>query len=268
MTIADLPTPSGRRLARAPLELVVWQLVFAQPPGAVADAEVGPRLAAFLAADSGGEFTVASQMGMTMSVALGPAAPPQAAAQAQRMVGWQLRREQVVVTLNEQALSVETTDYTDWESFAEVLTRAVESVRELVEVPAEQRLGLRYVDKVGLEEVERTCDWSGYVEDWLRGPLAHPQLGEVVLAYAQQADFDAGDGMRATVRQRTFPDPERRGKPTMLLDFDAFREGYRLFDAGGVLEASNRLHDISHRLFRAAVSDRLYDMFDGDEVRS
>lgn len=268
MTIADLPAPTGRRLARAPLELVVWQLVFAQPPEGVAEAEVGPRLAEFLAADGQGGFTVASQSGVTMSVALGPAAPQQAATQAQRMVGWQLRREQVVLTLNEQALSIETTDFADWQSFAAVLTRAVESVQELFEVPPERRLGLRYVDKIGIETVERAADWAGFVESWLQGPLAHPQLGEAVLAYAQQADFDAGDGMRATVRQRTFPDAERRGKPTMLLDFDAFREGYRLFDANGVLDASSRLNDISHRLFRAAVSDQLYDMFAGEEVRS
>jgi uncharacterized protein (TIGR04255 family) len=242
--------------------------VFAQPPEGVAEAEVGPRLAQFLAADSLGEFAVASQTGVTMSMGLGPAAPPQAATQAQPIVGWQLRRNQLVVTLNEQALSVETTDFAEWESFAAVLTRAVESVQELLDVPAEQRLGLRYVDKIAVDAVDRAADWTGFVEGWLQGPLAHPQLGEVVLAYAQQADFDASDGIRATVRQRTFPDPERRGKPTMLLDFDAFREGYRLFDARGVLDASSRLNDISHRLFRAAVSDQLYDMFAGEEVTS
>jgi|GEM_PF-3540907 len=263
--IGDLPAPSGGRLARAPLELVVWQLMFAQPPERVAEPDVGPRLAQFLAADGLGEFSVVSQTGMTMSLALGPAVPPQASGQAQRIVGWQLRRQQLVVTLNEQALSIETTDFVDWDSFGAVLGRAVESLQGLIEIPPEQRLGLRYVDKIAVEAVERAADWTGYVADWLRGPLVHPQLGEAVLAYAQQADFDAGDGMRATVRQRTFPDPERRGKPTMLLDFDAFREGYRLFDARGVLDASTRLSDISHRLFRAAVSDQLYAMFASDQ---
>ena len=266
--ITDLPAPSGRRLARAPLELVVWQLMFAQAPERVAESDVGPRLAQFLGADGRGDFSVASQTGVTMSLALGPAVPQQAAGQAQRIVGWQLRREQLVVTLNEQALSMETTDFVDWESFGAVLARAVKSVQSLIEIPPEQRLGLRYVDKIGVEAVERAADWTGFVADWLQGPLAHPQLAEAVLAYAQQADFDAGDGMRATIRQRTFPDPERRGKPTMLLDFDAFREGYRLFDARGVLDASNRLSDISHRLFRAAVSDQLYDMFAGEEKRA
>jgi len=45
-----------------------------------------------------------------MNLARRPAARPQAGARAQRMARGPLRREQAVVTPNEQALSIEATD--------------------------------------------------------------------------------------------------------------------------------------------------------------
>jgi uncharacterized protein (TIGR04255 family) len=89
-----------------------------------------------------------------------------------------------------------------------------------------------------------------------------------VAAYAQQIDFEAGEGIRASVRQRAFSDPERRGRATMLLDFDVFREGYRLIDMDEVLNVTDRLNDVSHRLFQNAITTDLYAEFarepDGD----
>ena len=166
----------------------------------------------------------------------------------------------MVVTVESGSLSVETAQFEEWAGFRAGIEAVLQGVLAAVhEVPGEQRLGLRYVDRLLRPDVVRIADWKKWVQPWLLGPMAHPAIGEAVTATAQQIDCDAGDGLRATVRQRAFEDMERRGRPTLLLDFDVFRDGYRPIDESDVLDATDQLNDISHRLFRAAITERLFD---------
>jgi uncharacterized protein (TIGR04255 family) len=174
--------------------------------------------------------------------------------------GWQIRAEELVATVNQGALTVETTSYEVWDSFRASITAILDAFASaLSHPPGEQRLGLRFIDRISRPEVSRVADWLDWIQPWLLGPVAHPQIGEAISATAQQVDYDAGDGLSLTLRQRAFIDPERRKRHTMILDFDAFREGYRAFERDDVVTATDALSDISHRLFRAAITDRLYD---------
>ncbi len=261
--LTELPEPQHRSLPAAPLELVVWQLQFAEPAD-VAAPRVGTELAASLSADDGPPVQLQRVAMQTLAVAFGPGGPVPAAPmveQAPAGQGWQLRRDSLAITVNPQAVSVETTAYPGWEAFRGLLARVLERLQSLVAMPGEQRLGLRYVDRVVHPDVRRVEDWKPWLAEWLHGPLVDARLAGAVLALAQQVDFDAGAGTRATLRYRAFADPEQRQRQTVMLDFDCFREGYRLFDAEDVVVASDHLNDTSHRLFEASITPPLYATF-------
>lgn len=257
-----LPEPRHEPLPQAPVELVVWQLQFAEPADVVPP-PVGTTLAERLAQDGAGPFQLQRLTGQTFSISLpvpgAQAVPPAEQAQIE---GWTLRRGPVAVTVNRQSLSVETNAYETWSSFRAVVDLAVQALAEAVLLPGEQRLGLRYVDRIVRPGVRRLEDWTGLIAPWLTGPLGHQQLRDVVGAYAQQVDFlPQADGIRATLRQRAFADSEQRGRQTVILDFDVFREGYRLIEADATLATTDQMNDLAHRLFETSITTPLYDAF-------
>ena len=270
--ILDLPAPDRPRLAGAPLEVVVWQLQFADPVD-VSSGRVGQAVAEALSdvAESRPKLTRIAPA--TVTLALGGAGAPGIQAQsfaapaapgqhgASQSTGWQIRADDLAVTITQAAIAVETTSYDVWKTFRAAIASSLDGLLgALDEAPSEQRLGLRYIDRLSRPEISKLTDWEGWLEPWLLGPILHPQVGEAISATAQQIDCDAGDGMTVTLRQRGFVDLERRNRQTIVLDFDAFREGYRAVDHEDVLAATDALSDISHRLFRAAITDRLYDV--------
>ena len=260
--LRDLPEPHTEPLPQAPVEIVVWQLQFAEPADVAAPA-VGTTLAERLASDGGGQFQLQRLTGQSFAIAFaasGGQGVPQAE-QAQ-LEGWTLRRGPVVVTVNRQSMSVETNAYESWASFQMVIDHALQALAEAILLPGEQRLGLRYVDRVVRPGVRRLEDWTGLLAPWLTGALGHPQLGDAVGAYAQQIDFDPqADGIRATLRHRAFADADQRHRQTVILDFDVFREGYRLIETDATLATTEEMHDLSRRLFEASITEQLYTVF-------
>lgn len=258
----DLPEPQSEPLPQAPVELVVWQLQFAEPADVVPPG-VGTALAERLAEDGSGAFQLERLTTQTFAISF-PGAGPHAMPQAEQaqIEGWTLRRGPLAVTVNRESLSIETNVFEAWSSFRGVVERAVQTLAEAVLLTGEQRLGLRYVDRIFQPGVRKLEDWAGLLAPWLTGPLTHSQLGEAVAAYAQQVDFDTrADGIRATLRQRAFSDRERRGRQTVILDFDVFREGYRLIEVDPVLATTDHMNDLAHRLFEASITESLYNAF-------
>ncbi len=259
--IFELPQPRHERLPAAPLELVVWQLQFTEA-AAVVSPSVGTGIAEALSADGGGGFQMLPLSALTL--ALGPG-QPQGVGSSPEADGWQLRRGQLVVNVGRSAVAVETTAYDGWTSFRATIAALCGSLGELISVPGEQRLGLRYVDRIALPGVMRPGDWKDLLAPWLAAPLAHDKLGDAVLAVSGQVELTAGESTRATIRHRAFPDFERRGRHTVMLDLDTFRLGYRPFDANAVVTMSDEFNDIAHRLFEASITPALYDVFAREE---
>jgi uncharacterized protein (TIGR04255 family) len=249
-------------LPLAPVQLVVWQLQFAEPADIGAPA-VGTAFQDHLSQIDGGPFQLQRLTGQAFAISFsapGGQGIPQP--EPAPIEGWSLRRGPVAVTLNPQSLSVETNAYETWARFRSVVDVAVQALGEAVLLPGEQRLGLRYVDRVVHPGVRKLEDWTGLLAPWLNGPLTHLHLRDSVAAYAQQVDFDAqADGIRATLRQRAFADAEQRGRQTVILDYDVFREGYRLIEADATLATTDEMHDIAHRLFEASITEPLYNTF-------
>lgn len=257
--LRDLPEPSHDRLPLAPVELAIWQVQFAEPAD-VASPNVGTRFADGLS-DELGVFQLQRQAAPLFPPIVLPA-PVLPGGQLEPPQGWILRRGPTAVTVSPQALSVETNSYETWSTFRLLVERALAALSDSVLLPGAQRLGLRYVDRVSRPGVHRPMDWTSLLEGWLLGPLAHPQLSDAVGAYAQQIDFEPDlRNIRATVRQRLFADAEQRGRQTVILDYDVFREGYRLIEPEETMVTTDQMNDVSHRLFDASITDSLRAVF-------
>jgi uncharacterized protein (TIGR04255 family) len=256
--LRDLPEPSHERLPQAPVDLVIWQLQFAEAAD-VANPAVGTHFAEVLS-DEAGAFQLQRLAAPALVFPLPNALQlPGSMDPAQ---GWSLRRNGTIVTVGAQALAVETNNYETYTEFRMVLDRALVALHDSVLPPGEQRLGLRYVDRVSRPEVKRAADWAGLLEPWLVGPLGHRTLGDAVGAYAQQVDFEPdSQNIRATVRQRVFADADQRGRQTVMLDYDVFREGYRVPDREEAMAATDQMNDISKQLFEASITDGLRAVF-------
>ena len=260
--LRDLPDPRHQPLPQAPVELVVWQLQFAEPADVVPPG-VGTALAERLAQEPGGPFHLQRLTTQTFAISFpGPAAPGVPQAEQAQIDGWSLRRGALAVTVNRQSLSVETNVYDGWAAFRRTVELALQGLAEAILLPGEHRLGLRYVDRITHPGVRKLEDWTDLLAPWLSGPLANSQLRDAVTAYAQQIDFDGQqDGIRATLRQHAFGDVQARGRQTVILDFDVYRDGYRLIEPDATLEATDQMNDLAHRLFEASITDTLYAAF-------
>jgi uncharacterized protein (TIGR04255 family) len=263
--LKDLPEPTYQRLPQAPVELVIWQLQFAESTD-VSSPAVGARFVERLSNDIGAFQLQRLAAPFVPIVVQGPIA---SGGQFEPPPGWIVRRGPVAVTVSPQALSVETNAYETYKEFRVLIEQAVGALADSVLLPGEQRLGLRYVDRVAPAGVRRPTGWKSLLADWLLGPLKHPQLGEAVGAYAQQIDFEPDlQNIRATVRQRMFRDADQRGRQTVILDYDVFRDGYRLIEPAEIMAATDLMNETSHRLFEASVTSSLLSVFSslGDPV--
>lgn len=182
-----------------------------------------------------------------------PTAPPEP--------GWRLTRGPWSVNATSDALTIETSAYTEWVDLRQVLEAALGVLEEAVSPKSEQRLGLRYVDRIERREIEHPSDWRRWIEPWVLGAAAHDRLGRSVMSLQQQVEFDAGEGLRATLRSAIFSDPARRARAICVLDTDSYRLGYRAFDREDVLAAGDRLRHLSLKLFQAAITEELYEEF-------
>src|SRR4051794_7692944 len=105
--LRDLPEARHAPLPQAPVQLVVWQLQFAEPAD-VSAPTVGTTFQERLGQEGGGPYKLQRTSGQAFAVAFGPGVKAMPQAEPAQIDGWTLRRGPVVVTLNPQSLSVET----------------------------------------------------------------------------------------------------------------------------------------------------------------
>jgi uncharacterized protein (TIGR04255 family) len=179
----------------------------------------------------------------------------------------------VSVTVAPTALIVETTAYSRFEEFLDVVQRALEAVNNAVSLAGIQRVGLRYIDEIRVAGVDAPVDWDGYINDGLLwatrlDPNLHPQRTEGV------AEFEMEGGYRTVMRFGAMSgrvvDPggplrvRRTGDgPFFLIDLDSFwlpRDGdVPEFSVERVLDTCTELRKPIRGLFEASITDRLRD---------
>jgi len=171
------------------------------------------------------------------------------------------------------AVIVETSAYTQFEEFLEVIHRALLAAASAVALAGIQRVGIRYIDEIRVEGVRGPVDWFDYINPALLCATAldadlTPQRTEGL------AEFELDDGQRTVMRFGAMTgwvvDPGgplrlRRAEdgPFFLIDLDSFwvspGEGIPEFDVERVIDRVKMLRAPVRALFEASITDRLRD---------
>ena len=183
--------------------------------------------------------------------------------------GWHLKSEDGgwTAALMPGHLSLETTKYTIWSDFEGRLTDLVEAVARSASPVMEQRLGLRYVDRLVGLGVASAGGWSRWIEGAILGPPLHEVLGGAVRSTRQQIDLDLGDGHLCVLRHGTVTDDDAAPgeESTYLLDFDVYRSQSRRFSPDGVAGAARAFHEKADALFQQVITDELLELLGSDQ---
>jgi uncharacterized protein (TIGR04255 family) len=254
----QLPEPSHERLPHSPLELVVCQLRFDH------QAEVGEStIALAIHGELGGATGPYAQLeqieGQQLTISGGLGVGPQT--EMRSTSGWRLASEggEWAVTLMPDHIGLETTKFTTWEEdFLPRFEAVVNAAARHLEPVIEQRIGLRYVDRIEELRVDSIAAWCDYIAPELLGPITHRELGPAVTAMGQQLVLRLDEQLRAAVRTGPITDRDD-GRVDYLLDYDVFRQGGRPFDAADVVATAARLNKWAHQLFEVSITEKLLD---------
>jgi uncharacterized protein (TIGR04255 family) len=253
----NLPEPDNRTLAKAPLDLVVCQLRYENNLG-VSDSRTAR---AFQEAFGGrhGRYPLVEQiLGRAVNVTVDEESAKTTTAPA--LSGWRFSGgdDGWTVSLMPDHVAVETSAYVDWAGFRQRLEEVLRAAADVVEPAFEQRLGLRYIDRLGGLQIEKPQDWARYISRDLLGPVVNEDLGPAVRAMRQILSIHISDELSCNFAHGFVVDSDGSELDFgYLLDYDLFRNVPRPFDVDDVLETTDQLNHIALQLFQASI-DRDY----------
>ncbi len=98
-----------------------------------------------------------------------PGAAPQQI--AERFVRFVNRDNTIAASMKSQAIIVETSSYTSFEAFCEMLMEVVDARSQVSSIAGVERIGLRYVMEIRVPiGVDGRIEWSNWIEEPLLGP--------------------------------------------------------------------------------------------------
>lgn len=211
-----------------------------------------------------------------------PGQPPQVKEVPEMVSPRFVSRDQTTsVTVNQDALVVETTAYPGFERFLVLLRRALTSRLDAGPLDGVERVGLRYIDEIRVPSVGEASAWSDWVQPAVLGPdhLADevglsPQVWQGVAAYAGSLSvgggfdklalvlrYGIGDGYAVDTGdqlRRATPPPG----PFFLVDIDSYwssSNNIPLFDPDTVASVVEGLHTPVRDVFERLITNRLRD---------
>lgn len=260
----NLPPPSENVLGSAPVALVICQVRFEELVGE----QTSRRLLAIyqdLGAEESPYPVVEQSFNQTLNLQVGDAGVQALGPQSQS--GWRLSSRDGTwnAYLMPNHVTLETTEYTSWrEEFRERFAALLAAASRELDPQLEQRLGLRYVNRITEPQVSSPSEWRGYIADEFLGPLLHPGIGPGITAAQQQLDLDAGDTTRGIVRHGFFADQARGGELTYLLDFDVHRQGTRRFDQAQIMNQLDEFNLLALQIFQASISPAMLEVLNAE----
>jgi uncharacterized protein (TIGR04255 family) len=253
--VLSLPAPDRRELLRSPLVLTVCQVRYEQTL-ALAD----PRIALAVQETLGGVSGPYPRMDQLKAPSFQFSVSAEGAAESRPMSGvggWRLQSDDGAwtVTIMTDSLALETSRYKTWEAdFGPRMGQVIEAVASATSLVLEERLGLRYVDRLTGLEIEDSADWAKYVDTNVLGVLRHPVLGPAVSTSQQQVDLNLGGDVRCILRHGQPEDTDDNDTRSYVLDFDVYRQAARPFDVEGIKQAIETFSDAALQLFHACLN--------------
>ncbi len=190
-------------------------------------------------------------------------------AQQQRRAHWEFRslKEDWSIIVGESSIVIQTTAYPGFEKFLEILSLVMATLDEVVGNMVVERVGLRYIDAIGLHPDE---SWKSYVKSGYHGQ-DNNIIGAENSVLFMQTVADTGPKQRMIVRMAQNRDgmllppdlvshhPVLRTQPAAgtlvtLLDLDHYREARQPFEISNVLQVAWELHEGLDVMFRDLVT--------------
>jgi uncharacterized protein (TIGR04255 family) len=104
-------------------------------------------------------------------VAWGMTAAGQPAPTADRFVRYVNRDNTTAASLKNQAIVIETTAYSNFETFRDIVMQVVDARSQVSSIVGLERIGLRYVLEIRVPVgVDGRVDWNNWIDDQLLGP--------------------------------------------------------------------------------------------------
>lgn len=248
--VVDFPAKPDVALASAPLAEVLCQVRF--PPILRIAAEQPWKFQEHLR----GRFPRLSvDQGFVVAVPqlAGSAAPPVRQPPLHR---FEAADHGSTVTLALDFVAVSTTAYTSWAHFIGDLRLAIDALRVVYEPAFSTRLGLRYINKLTLENTHAQS-WEE-MASILRPDLTHlfrTDAWSASQALLTQVVLDAGNKtLHLSVGYDGTPP-----SPSCILDFDLFAEGE--IATGELVDRATDYHDLIYRAFRWCIREDRLEVF-------
>jgi uncharacterized protein (TIGR04255 family) len=252
----DLPDPDRAQLPRSPLELVVCQIRFDRQI-ANSDGKVARAFGEMLVQKYPDFAQISDVAGAEVSFGL---APGVSQVNQNPLNGWRFgSSDTLAALLMPDHVSLETSAYTCWEDFSPRLSHLVDCTAEIVDPALEQRLGMRYVDRITEPRLTNAPAWAKYIRPELLGPILHPAFGPHVQATQQQVVLSLDAETNCGLRHGLLGNPES-GTVDYVLDYDLYREGGRPFDADNIKQVLETFHTAALQLFQASITEDLLEL--------
>jgi uncharacterized protein (TIGR04255 family) len=257
----ELSKADERVAARSSVDMVICQIRFDEQE-AVSAGTTAVRFHERLGGP-GGRYPKIDQAEGTnrLVVEMGPGGPVQQT--TTRKTGWSLEAKDASwsLTLLPDNIGLQTSGgYSGWQDFLRRLTEALEALQEVVSPALEQRLGLRFVDRIAAADlsVDTPADWQPFIAPRFLGPLAEPGIGQAVQIAQQQLVIGGGNDVICSMRHGLAL-VSGDGRTNYVIDCDLYREGGRPFDVAAILDAVGSFKDQAESLFAVAVTPALLE---------
>jgi uncharacterized protein (TIGR04255 family) len=238
-----VPDVELEHLPKAPLKFAIAQVRFA-PVFAIERRE---QVAAFQELLGDRYIALESTPPKPRIAAVGAATPQPAGADPETV--WQFRRPEHrwTISLSSTSLALEAVKYRDFDDFAAELSTIVKALHEVFEPKHEVRLGLRYVNHIEDERLQKRGVLF-FLNEQLAAPIG-ADLGNDLIGSLAELRFRERGGTLAI--RHGLIEPTR-----YLLDFDRFNAEERDFAPDSVVKRVKRFHDLIERLFVWSISER------------
>ena len=162
------------------------------------------------------------------------------------------------VSLGQGFLSIETKRYESFEAFLARFEELVEIIKQEYKVSLQDRIGLRYIDRISKDRDKRLPDdWKKHLPDTLI-PLrsfADPARGQLANFETRLAFDDAVLAIRSNFVDKSFPGAT---EDELVLDFDCYSEKRAKIALSKDVLSSFR--SASYSAFRWSIGDLIEDL--------
>lgn len=176
------------------------------------------------------------------------------------------------VSFTKTSTVVETSDYPGWEAFREEILAVCEARNSIEPIFGVERLGLRYIDEVRVDESEK--DWSPWIEHSLLAGEMESSSGLPLRLWQGALVYGSEPGQGLVLRYGPAegyaidPNSDLRRRvpvapgPFFMLDIDSFwlpERGVPAYDSSDVATKLDELHEPVRQLFEASITDKYRD---------